>query len=125
MRLTKEILEARNACAPQAEIFNREFPDGMEFTREHLERCVELGLCIEWSERLIQPDKLAAYQEARATTWATYLAAKAPALAAYQAAYDDAIAPALVSYREAKATALVTYLAAIIDALVVALGGEE
>jgi hypothetical protein len=139
MRLTREILEARKACAPQAEIFNTEFPDGMEFTRDNLERCVALELDIAWASRLIQPDKRAAYLAAKAPAWAAYLEAKATAWAAYleardtAAAYRAALATA-AAYLEARDTAAAhqaardttwaAHQAAIIDALVVALGGE-
>jgi len=47
--LTVEYLrDVRKACAPQVALFEAEFPAGMEWTRENLQRCVEIGMTIEW-----------------------------------------------------------------------------
>jgi hypothetical protein len=130
MILTKDLLWRHRACKEQSDIFNSEFPDGMEFTRDNLERCVELKLDITWAERLITTDKRATYRAAIAPAWAAYLeardtaAAYRAALATAWAAYLEARDTAEAAHQAARDTAEAAHQAAILDALVVALGGE-
>jgi len=48
MYINADYLRQRKACNEQVEIFNAEWPSGVEITRSNLERAQTLGLNLEW-----------------------------------------------------------------------------
>lgn len=48
MRITAQMLRDNKACEPQVNIFEREWPSGVEITEASILRMVELSLEIEW-----------------------------------------------------------------------------
>ena len=71
MKITRTLLEENQACIPQKEIFIAEFPEGMDLTRENLERCITLKLPIEWLQCLLPIKRLETYEVTCATARAT------------------------------------------------------
>ena len=108
MRITQELLQAKEACQEQLDMFAVDFPDGTEITaaicRAHP------GYDYDWAAAnlLTTPEKLAAYLAARAPLWAEYEAARAPLWAEYEAAK----AQLLAEYEAAKAEVLAEFEAA-------------
>jgi len=97
MRLTAEMLRAREACAGQVATFEDEWPDGVEITETVVRRAVELHLDIDWfAENFLTALALAEYNKVRAAAWAEYEKAAAAAWAEYQ----KVTAPALIAALE-------------------------
>jgi len=127
-RITLAML--RGACKEQRDIFEAEWPEGVDITIENVRRAQELGLNLVWGEHwftaaarktyleAIAPARKV-YDEARATAEEAYREAIATAWKAYDEAratawkaYDAATAPAWKAYDEARATAWKAYDAA-------------
>ena len=54
MKITKEMLEAKNACEDQIELFERTFPNGVEVNDESVARAVSVGLDVVWAVRALK-----------------------------------------------------------------------
>ena len=138
-RITLAML--RGACKEQRDIFEAEWPEGVDVTIENVRRAQELGLTLAWGEHWFTAPARKAYDAARDTAEEAYDAARVPARKVYYAAtaparkayieataqgrkaydaataqawkvYYAATAPAWVAYHEATATAWKTYLEA-------------
>ena len=105
-RITLTML--RGACKEQRDIFEAEWPEGVDVTIENVRRAQELGLTLAWGEHWFTAPARKAYDAARDTAEEAYDAARVPARKVYYAA----TAPAWVAYHEATATAWKTYLEA-------------
>lgn len=74
MIITKEILKEKEACAEQLNIFIKQWPNGVEVTRENLEKAKEIGLDLVWGIAALLPDSYSdAYEEKRKIIWERYL----------------------------------------------------
>jgi len=117
-RITAAWLRKHDACADQLAIFEREWPDGAEVTRENVERARDLGLDLHWFAGIVLPARAwAKYKRALVAAREEYERVRAAALAKYDgvrtaalAKYDCATAAALDEYR-ATAAALDEYRA--------------
>ena len=118
MRITQELLQAKEACQEQLDMFVRDFPDGTEITaaicRDHPRHDYDWA-----AKNLLTPEKLAEYHAAKAPLLAAYVAAEAPLWAEYEAAkaplwaeYEAARAPLLAEYHAAEAPLWAKYVAA-------------
>ena len=106
MRLTAEMLRARNACAGQVATFEDEWPDGVEVTEAVVRRAVELGLDIDWfAQNFLTAAAWAEYYKVTALALAEYDKVRAPA----RAEYDKVRAPAWAEYQKVTALALAEY----------------
>jgi len=91
MRVDDAWLGEHKACADQRQTFNREWPDGVEVTRENLRRAAALNLNLDWfAPRVLSRSARKAYETAVASALKTYEAAVASALKTYEAAVADA-----------------------------------
>ena len=136
MRLTAEMLRARNACAGQVATFEDEWPDGVEVTEAVVRRAVELGLDIDWfAQNFLTAPARAEYNKMVAAAWAEYNKMVAPAWAEYEkvvapaaAEYNKMVAPAWAEYNKMVAPAAAEYEkvrdAALIAALKLIDSGE-
>ena len=94
-RITLAML--RGACREQRDIFEAEWPEGVEVTIENVRRARELGLNLAWGEHWFTATARKAYREAVAPARKAYLEAIAPAWVAARKAYLEAIATAWVA----------------------------
>lgn len=72
MKITPQMLRDKNACEEKLEVFEREWPDGVEVTEASILRMFELGFDVFWGVKqfLFPPAEKAfwkAYEEAIAT----------------------------------------------------------
>jgi len=120
MKITRTLLEENQACISQKEIFIAEFPEGMDLTRENLEKCITLKLPIEWLPRLLPIERLkifkVPYEAARATRDVT-------CTTAFET-YEVTCATSRATYDAIREAALVTFRSAIIDPLLEAFKEE-
>ena len=113
MNVTKQLLQAHNACDSQVDIFAAEWPEGVDITEEVLRRALALDLNLDWAAWHLLPEPARkAYEEATAPARKAYEEAKAPAWKAYEEArdlawkaYEEAKASAWKAYEEAKIAA--------------------
>ena len=115
MFITGDILREKGACVGQAEIFEKEWPDGAEVNEANAQRAVELSLDLNWfAAEFLSPPAWKVYYEAIAPASKVYDEARATAWKVY----DKAIAPAWKVYDKARATAWKVYYKARATALV-------
>ena len=101
--ITADLLESKEACLEQLEIFRLEWPAGCEVTLQNCRRVVELQFDLNWIvTTFLSAPALKTYEEAKATAWRAYEEARAPALRAYEEAADST----RKTYVEATATAI-------------------
>lgn len=48
MKITKALLESHHACPERVEVFEAQWPDGVEISKESLSKAIALGVPIEW-----------------------------------------------------------------------------
>lgn len=91
VKITREWLESKNACAEVVGPFLARWPDGAELTRALLSE-PEVAPHVEWlAGRLLKAPAWRAYDEAADQAWLAYEEAKAPAWRAYEEAKADAL----------------------------------
>jgi len=96
-RITADWLRKHKACFDQLAIFEREWPDGAEVTRENLERARALSLDLHWFARIVLPAPAREeYKRVRSAARAKYEHVMAPAWAEYKRARDAALIDALL-----------------------------
>ena len=57
MKITKELLIKRDACAAKVNLFERTFPHGTTITKTSLGKAVKAGLDLEWAIKNLLPQK--------------------------------------------------------------------
>ena len=113
MKVTADMLRAKDACEKQVKIFEKEWPRGTRITKKACLRAWELGLDTNWfASELLEGKAWKAYKEAIDPAWEAYEKAIAQAWKAYK----EAIAPAWEAYEKAEAQALEAYDKAIAQA---------
>ncbi len=55
MKITKEFLESKDACADQAVLFAKEWPEGAEVTLDTCLRAAQIGLDFGWAATALLP----------------------------------------------------------------------
>ena len=114
MKVTADMLRAKDACEKQVKIFEKEWPRGTRITKKACLRAWELGLDTNWfASELLEGKAWKAYKEAIAPAWEAYEKAEAQALEAYDKAiaqawkaYEKSTDQAWEVYEKAKAVAL-------------------
>ena len=96
MKVTTEMLQDLNACKDHVVVFETEWPDGMDVTRDSLQRAFELDLDVEWLLANLCPEIVE-------KTDAAFNKALVLALEAKQEAYALAEAVYTVAYAKARA----------------------
>jgi hypothetical protein len=56
MKITVEMLKENRACKAQLAIFEKEWPDGVELTRDAVLRALELNLDLDWTAGMLLTD---------------------------------------------------------------------
>jgi hypothetical protein len=105
MFITLEMLESKDACYSQLDLFQERFPEGIEVTKE---ACVLVADKFDWdwaAKNLLPKEDKKAYQEATDTARKAYHEADDTAWKAYQEATDTA----WKAYQEATDTARKAY----------------
>jgi cation transport regulator ChaB len=104
MKITPQMLRDKRACSKDIEIFEREWPAGVDITENVILRIYDLGLDVQWGVyKFLSSPAQKAYEKAIATAEEAYEKAIAPA----QEAYEKAIAPAWEAYKKAIAPAII------------------
>ena len=117
MKITSNLLKAKNAYSGQVDVFETEWPGGCEITLENCKRAVDLNLDLNWAAKHLLPAPAwQAYQEVEAPAWQAYQEVEVPAWQAYQEvevpvwqAYQEVEVPAWQAYREVEASAWQAY----------------
>jgi len=77
VKITREWLEDRGACADQVELFARLYPDGVVLSRAALIEAAANGLRVSWlGARVLRGEQRAEYERQAAQLWAEYLCHK-------------------------------------------------
>ena len=104
MFITGDKLRRKGACVDQAEIFEKEWPDGAEVNEANTQKAVELNLNLGWfAQNFLSAPAGKVYNEAAAAAGKVYNEATAAA----GKVYNEAAAPAWKVYDEATAAALI------------------
>ena len=71
--ITHKWLAERKACKEQLDIFDKEWPDGMELTKENLLKCAELQLNLTWfAKHYLDAFLWAEFERQRIFLWAEF-----------------------------------------------------
>lgn len=91
MFATVEMLESKNACQPQVEIFKAEWPQGIEITLESVSCAQKLGLSLNWFGAEFFTDKAwEIYRMKNGAAWMERRKSRMPASIDYRIARDMA-----------------------------------
>ena len=75
MKITKEFLKRKRACADQVALFAEEWPEGAEVTLDTCLRAAQIGLDFGWAaENLLSADGREEWRAKRDVVYAEYLA---------------------------------------------------
>lgn len=111
MKITTEMLLAKEACANQVALFRKTFGESADITLGNCLKASSVGLSIGWAaENLLSPPAREAYEEAAAAAWEAYRrdisaaqkAAAREAAAAAQKAFERDISAQKAAAREAR-----------------------
>ena len=102
MKVTAKMLERKQACPGQVEVFKAEWPEGVIVTEEALLRAVELGLDLEWfALHWLSASIEAEYKRQRAAIDAEYKRQRAPIYAEYKRQIAAILFAAITSMEKA------------------------
>ena len=83
--ITHAWLAERKACKEQLDIFDKEWPDGMELTKENLLKCAALQLNLNWiAEHYLDASLSAKFEKQRDSLLAEFERQEAPFWAEYE-----------------------------------------
>jgi len=87
MKVTAKQLRGKDACDKPVDVFQKEWPEGVEITLDVLQRAMELKLDLDWfADSFLPASASEAYEKATTLAWEAYLEAIALAWVAYQKA---------------------------------------
>ena len=96
MKITTEMLQAKQGCVDQVSLFEEMFPDGAETTLENILWSSNAWLDLDWfAKHFLTSQAQHAYAQAESPAWHAYKQAEAQARHAYKQAAGRALYEAI------------------------------